>query len=288
MARRLKLVGLLLALGFLALALATCVAWPTMRNDSARDLVPSRTPTPRPSFTPAPTRTPTPTANWAVQHCPELAVTVDGALTEWAAVTPVALNVAQAAAVFVAPSVRATWTLVPTALPRTGTGTPTLTPAPTLTPRPTATPAPAVADLAALFYCAHDGAGTLYLAGNITDTALVNAVGSLTNGDAASITLDLLADGLRQPRQDDHDLTLAWDGRLRDYDAYPFAATAATDTGLTNAWRFELAIPPTSYGDLPFFDGAYNFGATWGYYDNRGGATWAYRLLSAKRRLKLE
>jgi hypothetical protein len=301
MARRMGAIGILLACGCLALVLLTCAPAPTEPPPSveqqARDLTatptstrtrtPTRTYTPRASFTPAPTHTATPIPDWPVQNCPDLAVTVNGSLTEWSAVTPVVLNVANAAAVVLAPSVRATWTPVPTLTPWVGTGTPTLTPVATATTRPTNTPAPAVADFSGLFYCAHDGAGTLYLAGTFSDTDINAPVGLLSNGDAAEITLDMAADGFRMPRVDDHIISIAPDWRMLNFGAYPIAGTLAIGTA-SGLWRFELALPATSYGRAGMIAPGDTFGVTWTYYDNRGGATWAYRLTSAKRRATLQ
>jgi hypothetical protein len=263
---------------------AALTATPTATGTATPTLTPWPTLTPR--FTRTPTPTPTRTPNWPLQNCPQLAVTVDGSLTEWAAVTPVALNVGAAAEVLIAPSLRATWTPVPTATPKTGAGTATVTPRPTATTRPTSTPAPAVADFAGLLYCAHDGAGTLYLAGTLTDSQIVNPVGLLTNGDAAEISLDMYADNFRQPGRDDHVITIAPNGRTADFAIYPLAATAATGAA-AGLWRFELALPATTHGRAGLDTGDV-IGGTWGYYDNRGGTTWAYRLTATKRRMVLQ
>jgi hypothetical protein len=243
-------------------------------------------PTLTPRFTPSPTPTATLTPNWPVQNCPQLAVTLDGSLAEWAAVTPIALNVGAATEVLIAPSLRATWTPIPTATPKTGAGTATVTPRPTATIRPTSTPAPAVADFAGLLYCAHDGAGTLYLAGELTDSQIVNPVGLLSNGDAAEISLDMYADNFRQPGRDDHVITIAPNARTADFAIYPLGATAATGAA-AGLWRFELALPATTHGRAGLDTGDV-IGGTWGYYDNRGGTTWAYRLTAAKRRMVLQ
>jgi subtilisin-like proprotein convertase family protein len=276
------------------LTLCGGAATPTPTPTNAATLTPSPTPTPTltpwptltPRFTPSPTPTATLTPNWPVQNCPQLAVTLDGSLTEWAAVTPVALNVGAAAEVLIAPSLRATWTPVPTATPKTGAGTATVTPRPTATTRPTSTPAPAVADFAGLLYCAHDGAGTLYLAGELTDSQIVNPVGLLINGDAAEISLDMYADNFRQPGRDDHVITIAPNGRTADFAIYPLGATAATGAA-AGLWRFELALPATTHGRAGLDTGDV-IGGTWGYYDSRGGASWAYRLTAAKRRMVLQ
>ena len=263
---------------------AALTATPTATGTATRTRTPW--PTVTPEFTPSATPTATSTPNWAAQNCPELAVTVDGSLAEWSAVTPIALNVGTAAQVVIAPAARATWTLVPSATPKTGAGTPTVTPRPTSTPAPTLTPAPAVADFAGLLYCAHDGAGTLYLAGTLTDSDIHNPVGVLINGDAAEASLDMYADNFRQAARDDHVITIAPNARTADFAIYPLGATAATGSA-AGLWRFEIAIPATTHGRAGLDTGD-KLGATWGYYDNRGGASWAYRLSAAKRLLVLQ
>jgi hypothetical protein len=248
--------------------------------------------TPVATLTPSATPTATATPAWPVQNCPVLAVVVDGSLAEWAAVTPVTLNVTNAAEVIIAPDVRATWTPVPTSTPKAGTGTPTVTPAPTSTPRPTSTPAPAVTDLDGTFYCAHDGAGTLYLAGNVRDFYIKIPDSLPSNGDATEITLDMNADGFRMPRVDDHSVTVDPAGYVRDFIVYPFGATAVAIQYLTLpanywSWRWEIAIPAAAHGRASLDTGDY-IGLVWGYYDSWGNATWDYRLTSAKRKAVLQ
>lgn len=255
--------------------------------------------TPRPTNTPAPTRTATrtptvtPVPDWPIQYCPQLAVTVDGSLAEWLTpVAPITLNVDTAAEVLIGQSVRATWTPRPTATRAVPDGTNTPTPLPTNTPRPTNTPAPSTDDFSGLLYCAHDGDGTLYLAGRMYDSLLFAPTGLLINGDATEITLDMFADTFRQPQVDDHVVTVDQLGRVRDFAVYPFDATTAVVLGRVgwgglDVWEWEMAIPDTAHGRANLDTGD-TIGGTWGYYDNRGGATWAYRLTSAKRRLVLQ
>ena len=172
---------------------------------------PTRTPTPTPTSTPTPTRTPTPTptsvptATAVPQACATMAVTIDGSLAEWVGEPSQLLTAGNAQYI-----------------------------------QPGATPS--AADLSGRLWVACSGT-KLIVAGIITDTVILEPVGDLTNGDAAEISVDALADGIVRPRQDDHDLFVSPAGRLRDYQyAVPGATVVAVQTPGSN-WRFELSVP---------------------------------------------
>jgi len=151
------------------------------------------------------------------------------------------------------------------------------------------TPAPDPSDASGLFYCAHDGNGTLYVAGLLTDSSYHNPVGLLINGDAAEVNLDMLADGFRMPLVDDHAISVDNLGRMANFAIYPVDATAGTcaEACPRDTWRFELAIPADQHR-LASLDTGSEIGATWVYYDNIGGPTWGYRLSSFKQRLVMQ
>lgn len=205
----------------------------TSTNTPTRTSTPMNTPTPTPTGatrTPTPTRTSTPTPAWAVQACATIAPTINGSLSEWGSVTPVALSNSTADEM-----VR-------------GSGTPT----------------PSATEFSAQFYCGHNGSGTLYLAGSITDNQIVVPTGLLTVGDAVEITLDMYGDGFNRPQVDDHIITVAPNGQVRNFAVYPFDATVATVQGSTS-WTFEMAIPWTSHGNYNLTTGS-KIGLGWTYY----------------------
>jgi len=219
-----------------------------------------------------------------VQNCATLQPTVDGSLAEWAAVTPITLNADTGTVT--SPFITVT-PGGPTATPTAtrGAGTPTFTPAPTATR--IFAPTPAVDEFTADFYCAYNGAGDLYLAGAITDTAIVTPTGWLLDGDLAEITLDMLSDGFRQPGVDDHSITIAPDGRVYDFVVRPLDAETATTVGAA-AWAFELRIPATAHG-LPGLGSGDMAGVTWTYYDRvSAGASWRAKLTTAKRQMVMQ
>jgi hypothetical protein len=152
-----------------------------------------------------PTPAPVPMAPlWPELACPALAVTVDGATTEWSAVVPYTLTLATAGY---------SWPITPTV----------------------------PAGLTGVYRCAHSGA-LLYLSGVITDATVVSPTGTLENGDAARVVLDGLADGDFRHLLDDHDVLIGSNGAVRDFEFYPIGATAVV-SATASGWQWELSIP---------------------------------------------
>jgi len=178
-----------------------------------------------------------------------LAVTVDGALAEWAAVTPVALNATTAS--YVIPI------------------TPTLP----------------ITDANLSLYCAYSGTN-LYLAGSITDNVVISGTGYLDNGDAVRVTIDGKADLLFKFRQDDHEVYLGPNNKSADWAIYPFADTlTASVTG--SGWTFEAALPTTSLG-CGALTGGKQLLVTWAYLDRDTGTTWQHTIVSAPRSAQIQ
>jgi hypothetical protein len=166
---------------------------------------PTSTPTPTPTATPTRTPTPTATATATPQPCATLAVTIDGSLAEWVSRSSQSLSAANAQYI-----------------------------------NPLATPS--AADLSARLWTACSGS-SLIMAGIITDTVILEPSGDLSNGDAAQIAIDGLADGIVRPGQDDHDLFISPGGVLRDFQrGVPGATVVARQTPGSN-WRFEISVP---------------------------------------------
>jgi len=222
-------------------------------------VTPTRTRTPRPTVTSAGTATLTPTATstpaWPVQNCPAITPSVDGALTEWGAVTPQVVNAL--------------------------TATPVVQPG---------TPTPAAADASGTFYCGYSG-DYIYLAGTILDATVTSGTtyqptGRIAQGDAARLTLDGRADGLSVPAgNDDHDLYIAPDGRVLDYDTYPIDATVAA-VAISGGWQFELRLH-RDYLDLAALTSGVTFGLTWGVQDADDGTGLQHVITDTKRRATL-
>jgi hypothetical protein len=237
---------------------------------------PTATLTPRPTHTPTVSRTPTatatstPTPGWPTIACATYVPTLDGTVN-WPA-TPYVVTGASALSVFVGkgPSTPVVPVYTPrsTVTPGGPTLTPTYTPSPTPTTAP-GTPTPSSAEYTGTYYCAHDGAGTLFLGGIITDTQVVTPTGVLINGDAAELTLDMWSDGFRQPYIDDHSITVAPDARAYDFVIYPLAGTVTT-TVSSGVWSFELALPEDTHG-LPGMTGGDEVGLAFGYYQRDTG-----------------
>ena len=148
------------------------------------------------------------------------------------------------------------------------------------------TPTPSASDFTGTFYCGHAG-GTLYLAGRITDTQIVTPTGNLALGDAVEITLDMLADGFAQPLVDDHSLTLAPSGRLRNFGVYPVVAEVQTTVG-TGYWIFEIGIPASQHGRADLTSADYS-GLAYAYYARLAGAAiWDNRITGYKLRATMQ
>jgi len=196
----------------------------TYVGDLAFEVTDSNTPTPTATFTytptptgtvPTPSATPTatttatptatPTAAFTPQPCPSVAVTVDGTLTEWAAVTPVVVSGTPGAYAY----------------SNDMDGTPSA--------------------VSGAFYCAHD-TEYLYLAGVVTDGTVRTAPYGLEAGDAVTVAIDGYADGMQAPGYDDHSLTVGTTGRVYDYMIYAPDVTAAAAIA-SPGWRFELRVP---------------------------------------------
>lgn len=216
----------------------------------------TRTRTPRPTVTSAGTATHTPTAtstpSWPVQNCPAITPSVDGALTEWGAVTPQVVNAL--------------------------TATPVVQPG---------TPTPSAADASGTFYCGYAG-DYVYFAGTILDDTLTSGTtyqptGRIAQGDAARITLDGRADGLSVPAgNDDHDLFVAPDGRVLDYDTYTIPVTV-TAIAIAGGWQFEVALH-MDYLDKAALTSGVTFGLTWGVQDDDDGTGLQHVITDTKRR----
>lgn len=243
---------------------------PTRTSTPTGTLTPTVTPTP--TITPTPTATPTgtrtliptatptrtvtptatPTPNWPTLACSELAVTVDGSLAEWSASAGFTLDAASVAYLF------------------------------------PLTPTPSAADAAGTFYCGWSADNILYVAGVITDSVVITPTGSLSFGDAAEIGLDALADGPQRPLRDDHDIFIGPSARVRDFDVYGLAATAAVSLTVSG-WQFELAVPSTTHNGGALTAGK-RVGLTFGYIDNDVGVSvaWSRTMTGAKRAGALE
>lgn len=190
---------------------------PTYVGDLAFAVTDSSTPTPTPtptgtltpSATPTATTTATPTATptaaFTPQACPSVAVTVDGTLTEWGAVTPVVVSGTPGAYSY----------------SNDMDGTPSA--------------------VSGAFYCAHDG-DHLFIAGEITDGTVRTAPYGLEAGDAVTVAIDGYADGMQAPGYDDHSLTVGTTGRVYDYMIYSADVTASAAIA-SPGWRFELRVP---------------------------------------------
>lgn len=166
---------------------------------------PTRTPTATPTITPTPTHTATPTTQ-AVAVCDSLAVTVDGSLADWVTqATPMYLNAANARYLM-----------------------------------PAATPA--AADLSAAYWVACSGTDLL-IAAVITDSVIINGVGSIEVGDAGQMLIDGLNDGIVRPGQDDHDVFTNPAGALLSYGRPLAGATVVARTTPASNWRYEIRIP---------------------------------------------
>lgn len=221
----------------------------------------TRTPQPTATFvTATPTRTPTATPDWPAIACPAVTAVIDGALGEWAGVTPVALN-------------SVTARLIQPATPPAGA-------------TPTGTPQPQSADASATLYCGRSG-NLLLFAGAVRDDVFVagqtyRAFGSLSIGDAVRITLDGARDGLSAPGgPDDHDLFVSPGGRVLDFDALPISVAVAT-AAVTGGWNFELALDAGALGMGPPASGD-RFGLTWHVQDADGGGGLEWVLDDRKR-----
>jgi hypothetical protein len=107
-------------------------------------------------------------------------------------------------------------------------------------------PTPSGSDLAATFWCAYSGQN-LILAGIITDSVRYNDSAAVDQDDAVEIRLDALADNLFNPRQDDHQIVIASDGRSANFLLYPYLATVATGSVAAN-WSFEISLPAAGLG----------------------------------------
>lgn len=172
------------------------------------------TPSPTPTSTTTATPTATPTAAWTVQACPTMAVTVDADLSEWTAVTPVALSGT--------PGAYAYYTDLD--------GTPSA--------------------VSGSFYCAHDSTN-LYISGAIVDATVRNAPYGLESGDAVELAIDGWADGMNAPMVDDHALIINTLGRAYDFTIYApdvtVKANVSAPTG--DGWEFEIMIPADLLAD---------------------------------------
>ncbi len=211
---------------------------------SGSDAEPTATPTPAPTATPS----------YAPISCPTLAVTVDGELSEWSAVTPVALSADTSSYLKTAPTVTAT---------------------------------PAAANINGAFYCAWSGS-TLYVAGTITDATVLEPAGSYRNGDSALVAVDGKGDGFSRLRADDHDFYIpapasgeTKSAYVLDYDLYPVAVTAIIkDTA--NGWQFEMSVPNSVHQGGTLTDKF--MGLQYGLYDRDAGTRFMYHLMSNHRR----
>jgi hypothetical protein len=142
-------------------------------------------------------------------------------LLEWSGATPVVVNSASAQRIQPA------------------------TPAATYTVTPTGTPPPQSADASGTFYCGYSG-DNIIIGGALTDNVTTagttyNVTGSIGIGDSARITLDGASDGLADVGGDDHDLYIAPNGRVLDFDTTPISVTVATRQG-ASGWTFELLL----------------------------------------------
>lgn len=137
-----------------------------------------------------------------------MAVSADGILSEWGAVTPVAVNGTPGAYAY-------------------AIGTP-------------------VAN-GGRFWCAHDGTN-LYIAGEITDGTIKDAVYDLYRGDAVELALDGFADGWNAPGWDDHALVIDTQDRVRDYVSRPISVTVSSGAA-SPGWKFEVMIPAELWRD---------------------------------------
>jgi hypothetical protein len=153
---------------------------------------PTGTRTPTPTYTPTATMTgaptTTPTAYSTPQICPTMAVSADGILSEWGAVTPVAVNGTPGAYAYVI-------------------GTP--------------------AANGGRFWCAHDGTN-LFIAGEITDATVKDADYDLYQGDAVELALDGWADGWNAPGWDDRVLIFDTQDRVYDFVSRPVSVTVSS------------------------------------------------------------
>ena len=223
---------------------------------------PTNTRSPTPSPTATKTSTPYPTL-----VCPTMAVTPDGDLTEWAAMTPMVLNASSAA--YIAPP---NWTPTPTLTPtpsNTPYGGSTYTPTPTVTGTPpTATPttaATATPDAIVWLYCAYPTSGYLALAGAVTDYDVYTPTNDLEFGDTYEVGIDSLADYLVRIYKDDRDFWISPDNRILDYSrpiSVPFAAVVTS----AHSWRWE-ALLPTSLLQSGALTAGKIIGLIVGYYD---------------------
>jgi len=238
---------------------STRTATPTSTSTSTSTPTSAPTSTPTQSPVPLGTMTPTSTPAWTPISCPTMAVTVDGTLTEWAAKTPVALSAGNAAYIEVAATVTAT---------------------------------PVAANIDSLFYCGWSGS-TLYFAGIITDTVVLEPSGSYRNGDSALVALDGKGDGFSRLRADDHDLYIPapGDGELSsatvlDYDLYPLGVTTViSDTA--DGWYFEMSVPNAIHQAGSLTTSMF-IGVQYGLYDRDGGTRATYQIMSARRRGDLD
>jgi len=120
----------------------------------------------------------------------------------------------------------------------------------------------------------------------VTASTTYRPFGRIAVGDAARITLDGREDGLSVPAgNDDHDLYIAPDGRVLDYDTYTIPVTV-TAVSITGGWQFELALHRDYLDKTALASGA-EFGLTWGVQDDDDGTGLQHVITDTKRRATL-
>lgn len=195
---------------------------------------PTATPSPTPSPTATPSPTPTPVAVRTI-NCPSLGPTfaLDGQLGEWAGAPSIGLDLSSADYVY---------------------------------PQP----APATADLSGQFYCGWIG-DDLVLAGSLKDEAVYRDSEYVWHDDAVEFGIDGLADELWW-NADDHQVSLASDGSVRDFGTYPLPDVVASVVRSGVGWQFELRLPPSALHAGDFVTGK-QFGFTVGLDDDDDGGS---------------
>ena len=117
----------------------------------------------------------------------------------------------------------------------------------------------------------------------MTASTTYRPYGRIAVGDAARITLDGRADGLSVPGgNDDHDLYIAPDGRVLDYDVYPLDVTVAA-VAISGGWQFEARLH-RDYLDKAALTSGVTFGLVWGVQDDDDGTGLQHVITDTKRR----
>lgn len=118
---------------------------------------------------------------------------------------------------------------------------------------------------------------TLYVAGHVFDNFIVTDSSDIWRDDSVELAFDGLNDQKSHWYEDDHQFTIAADGRLTDY-ARPVTDLTVATKQLPDGWSFELAIPASRF-KLSHLTTGQKIGFDVGLHDDDSGGNWDSYLI---------